>query len=190
MTQRFQNPLLGIADNKTLSLYDQLEALALDRNGKIPWKLFGPVPVPKHNRWPFIADEDGLTHALMPTHGTRFWGTTTVVCPTMGITECGIYATLKVQDEKLGVYENGVIVPGMLTCLQCLSGVATEGQMMRQIAKEMNFANAYGMSPERMSALGKTNQPNMQQVPRTITTVTGRMSYRGTNMQPMPPRKR
>lgn len=185
MTTKYENPLLGVVEDKTKSLYERLEALVRDRNGKIPWQLSGPLSTPAHNRWPFVAFDDGLTHALMPAHATYFWGTKTVVCPVYGFTECGIFVTLAVQDEKLGVYENGKIVPGMLTCLQCLSGVATEGKAMRQLQKEMNFADAYGMSPEKMSALGNTNKPNMQQVPRTIT---GRMSYRGTNMQPMPPR--
>lgn len=186
MTAKFENPLLGVYEDKTESLYEQFEALVLDRSGKTSWKLFEFVPPFQPNRWPFLAIQDNLTHALMPAYATRFWGTTYSVCPTYGITECGIHATLKVQDEKLGVYVNGVIAPGMLTCLACLSGVATEGQAMRQLQKQLNFANAYGMSAERISALNNTNKPNMQQVPRFAGTRTGRMSSSQPNMSAKP----
>ncbi len=155
------NPLLGVAPVSTYEALEKRIAAGDDA------QLLEPVVGMKHKRWTIRHYGDGLVHNLLALHHSKYWQKDGVYVPVEAISECGILALLKHEPGWPVNYDAGPYVPDEpLTCLRCLSGVDTEGMQFRAAQKQNRFAGAYGMSPERMSKLTNTNQPNMQQVPR------------------------
>jgi hypothetical protein len=155
------SPLLGVAP---VSTYEALEKLALSGDNCHLHEMAGS---PRSQRWSICHYGDGLVHNLLALHHTKWWQCGNVLVPVEAISECGILALLKHDPGWPVSYDAGPYVPDEpLTCLRCLSGVDTEGLQFRQAQKENRFASAYGMSPERMTKMVNTNQPNMQQMPR------------------------
>lgn len=168
------NPLLGVPPETTETLLEKLEDLArgphrdLDNHGV--FQLTGAWVGMKCLRWPFLSYEDNLVHSIMAQHGTHFWGREGAACPVEAITECGLYARLKAQNVRAGLYDTGEVAGSQhLTCIRCLSDVDTEGHAARQVQKMLNFNEAYGgyrfagTHPGRMSS----NGPNISNPPRT-----------------------
>jgi len=165
------NPLLGTPPASTLKALEDLVAAQSPRAAQL--QLFDNVPKPKLNRWPFRTNSDGLVHALMSLHNSKFWGYAGASCPVEAITQCGTLALLIAQSTKLGVYNTGAIVPDSHpTCLACASGLDMRGETFRAAQKEASFGRMYGMSGVKTgrmsSSMPNMNVPNMQQMPRNV----------------------
>jgi hypothetical protein len=161
MMQFGWNPLLGVPP---ASLYETLEKRAAASDGL---EKLAPGPGPLKQRWTFRHYGDGLVHNLLALRHTKYWQHEREYIPVEAITECGVLALLRSETGWPVAYDSGMHVPDEpLTCLRCLSGVEREGVQYRETQKAAQFAQAYGMSPEKVSKMLNTNQPNMQQMPR------------------------
>lgn len=146
MTQFGWNPLLGVPP---VSLYETLEKRAAASDGC--WKL-EPGPGPREKRWAFRHYGDDLVHNLLALRHTKYWQHEQDYIPIEAITECGVLALMRSETGWPAAYDSGIYVPNEpLTCIRCLSGVEQEGLRYRETQKAAQFAQAYGMTPEKMS---------------------------------------
>jgi hypothetical protein len=102
------------------------------------------------NRWVLFHRGDRLVHRVMPMYRTVYTNYKDKVYPDHGITECGHQVLLlpnTAGECKEGHYTSD---DRLLTCIQCLSGVAKTGILTRQEQKNLLFAQMYGQ-PGRKS---------------------------------------
>lgn len=96
------------------------------------------------NRWTLYLRADGLVHRVMAMYRSFYTKYEDSVYPYQGITECGSRITLIPRTS--GNCQEGYYVDDahMLSCIQCLSGVAKTGIVARQMQKSAVFSQLYG----------------------------------------------
>jgi len=108
------------------------------------------------NRWTLFHRDDRLVHRVMPMYRTVYTNHKDRVYPDNAITECGhrVHLLMGTTGEcKEGYYTDD---ERMLTCIQCLSGVAKTGIMTRQEQKNLMFAQMYGQpNPSALLQTGR-----------------------------------
>jgi len=117
------------------------------------------TPAKLNQRWYFLAAQDGLVHALMPLHATRFECFEDRVVLINGITECGIVAIYAAGTD--GTFaDSGCYFydPTPITCMRCASEHDVVGKAVRQFQKTLDFALMYG-SRDAAKLAAKSTEP-------------------------------